>query len=29
MLMAGIIKKPHPTFWAQAEAIFLTDRLKR
>ena len=29
MLMARIIKKPYPTLWAQAEAIFLTDRLKR
>ena len=29
MLVARVIKKPHPTLWAQAEAIFLTDRLKR
>ncbi len=29
MLVARVIKKPHPTLWAQAEAIFLTDRLER
>jgi hypothetical protein len=29
MLVTRVIKKPHPTLWAQAEAIFLTDRLER
>ena len=29
MAMTRVVEKPHPTLRAQAEAIFLTDRLKR
>ncbi|CAN5339178.1 hypothetical protein BH09ACT5_BH09ACT5_20570 [soil metagenome] len=29
MLVTRVVQKPHPTLWAQAEAIFLTDRLER
>ena len=28
MLVTGVVQKPHPTLRAQAEAIFLTDRLE-
>jgi len=29
MLVTRVVEKPYPTLRAQAEAIFLTDRLKR
>ena len=29
MLMTRVVQKPHSAFGAQAEAIFLTDRLER
>jgi hypothetical protein len=29
VLVTGIVEKPHPALGAQAEAIFLTDRLER
>ena len=29
MLVSRIVEEPHPALWAQAEAIFLTNRLER